>query len=162
MRWRILLSMACIVALASVVAVPDEAAAEADGPAGVCKPGVTNDSLMPLPPELVARARQVFELHMPDDLIQRTTVYRCMEGRTLLCTAGANLACGKADTGRSAPGVADWCRDHADADNVPMFVTGHDTIYGWRCSGETPVIAATVATLDARGFLSRNWKDAGK
>lgn len=162
MTWQTLTCMACIAGLAALLALSNGAAAETDQTAGVCKPGMTDDRLMPLPAELVVRARQLFGLHMPDEMIRKATVYRCLDGRTLLCTTGANLACGKANTSRDPPGVAGWCRNHADADNIPMFVTGHDTIYGWRCLGGTPVIAATVATVDARGFLSRNWKDAGK
>jgi hypothetical protein len=116
---------------------------------------------MPLPAGLVSRARQLFRLDMPDELIEKTTVYRCIGGRTLLCTTGANLACGKANISRDPPGVAAWCRDHGQADMVPMFVTGHDTIYRWHCSGGRPQIMATVEALDARGFIARNWKDAG-
>ena len=155
-------TLVLIAALAILSPVSNSLAAETDRPQGVCKPGVTDDRLMPLPRELVARARQLFQLHMPGEMIQKITVYRCVDGSTLLCTTGANLACGKANTSRDLHGVAAWCHDHLDADDVPMFVTGHDTIYRWRCSGGKPVIEATVATVDARGFLSRNWKDAGR
>lgn len=155
-------TLALIAVLGGLFAVFNSAAAKTDRPPDVCRPGMTDDRLMPLPPELVDRARQVFHLHMPDELIRKTTVYRCADGRTLLCTTGANLACGKADTSRDLPSVAAWRRDHADSDDVPMFVTGHHTIYAWRCSGGKPLIGGTVATVDARGFLSRNWKDAGQ
>ncbi|PPQ28709.1 hypothetical protein [Rhodopila globiformis] len=140
------------------VAAPRHPASTADRQGAVCRPGQTDDTLRPLPPALVLRARAVFGLAMPDDLIRRATVYRCLDGRTLLCTAGANLVCGKANTRRDLPGVAAWCRDHRDVDSVPMFVTGHDTAYRWRCADGAPLIVATEA-VDARGFLSRNWKD---
>jgi hypothetical protein len=136
-------------------------ASGADAPVAVCRSGVTDDTLMPLPPNLVPRARDLFHLAMPDALVRRTTVYRCMNGRVLLCTAGANLVCGKANTRRDLPGVATWCRDHRNADVVPMSVTGHDTIHGWRCSDGAPAIVGPPAALDARGFLAGNWKDAG-
>ena len=42
------------------------------------------------------------------------------------------------------------------------IVTGHDTVYRWHCSGGKAVTKGIVETVDARGFLSRNWKDAGK
>lgn len=152
--------MACIVGLVGLFIVGSVGASAADGRSGVCRPGATDDNLTPLPAGLVSRARQVFRLDMPDALIQRTTVYRCMDGRTLLCMAGANLACGKANTSRDLPGAEAWCRDHSQSDSVPMFVTGYDTIYRWRCAGGKPAIAATTETVDARGFLARNWKDA--
>ena len=116
---------------------------------------------MPLPAQLTPRARQLFHLNMPGALIRETTVYRCVDGRTLLCTTGANLACGKANTDRNPPAVVAWCRAHGQSDAVPMF-TGHDTIYRWRCIDGAPRIDATVGAVDARGFLSRNWKHGGQ
>jgi hypothetical protein len=160
MLYRTLTLIACIAVLPVVAVVSQGAATDADRPADTCKPGATDDTLRPLPATLVGEARRLFQISMPDDLVRKTTVYRCMNGHTLLCTTGANLACGKANLSRDPAGVAGWCRDHRDTDNVPMFVTGHDTIYQWRCSGGTPAIGATVQTVDERGFLSRNWKDA--
>jgi len=156
------IGLAGIAAVIVCVAAPLDAAAGADRQAALCAPGLTDDTLRPLPPALVPRARAVFGLNLPDDLIKKSTVYRCLDGRTLLCTAGANLVCGKANTRRDLPGAAAWCRNHRDADSIPMYVTGHDTIYRWRCSDGTPVAAAAVEAVDARGFLSRNWKDAGE
>jgi hypothetical protein len=138
--------------------MPRDTASGADQQAATCQSGLTDDTLRPLTPALVPHARQLFRLIMTDDQIQRSTVYRCLNGRTLLCTAGANLVCGKANVRRDLPGVAAWCRDHDNTDSVPMSVTGHDTIYSWRCSGGAPEIAATIDHVDARGFLSRNWK----
>ncbi|WP_428488749.1 hypothetical protein [Rhodopila sp.] len=117
---------------------------------------------MPLPAQLMDRVRQLFHLDMPDTLIRKTTVYRCLDGKTLLCTTGANLACGKANTDRNPPALAAWCWAHRQSDAVPMFVTGHDTIYRWHCTDGAPSIDATVDAVDARGFLSRNWKPAGQ
>jgi hypothetical protein len=160
MAWHTL-SLASIVVLANLLTISNSVAAEANRPAEVCKPGITNDSLIPLPLKLVDQAKELFRLDMTNELIRKSTVYRCVDGRTLLCATGANLACGKANVSRDLPGIAGWCRHHQDTDAVPMFVTGHDTIYRWRCSNGTASILAVVETVDARGFLSRNWKDAG-
>ena len=127
-----------------------------------CRAGITNDTLMPLPAQLTARARQLFHLDMPDALVRKTTVYRCLDGQTLLCTTGANLACGKANTERNPAAVLAWCHAHGQSGVVPMFVTGHDTIYRWRCRDGAPSIDATVDAVDARGFLARNWKHADR
>jgi hypothetical protein len=154
-------AMACLVALACVSVVARAGAAQADQPPAFCNAGMTDDTPKPLPAQLVARARRVFELNMPDGLIQKTTVYRCMDGKTLLCATGANLACGKANVSRDPPGVTAWCRDHKQSDSIPMFVTGHDTINRWRCSGGRPLIDAPAEAVDARGFIARNWKDTG-
>lgn len=159
MAWR---NLIFFVLLAAFLAIQRSAVAETRRLTDVCASGLTEDRLMPLPAGLVDRARQVFRLDMPDDLIQAHTVYRCLNGKTLFCTTGANLACGKANLSGDLPGIRGWCRDHRDSDTVPMFVTGHDTIYRWRCSGGTPLIVSTVRTVDSRGFLSQNWKDAGR
>jgi hypothetical protein len=151
--------LAGITALLVCIAAPRDVAAAADQ-GGACPSGQTDDTLRPLPPALVPRARALLGLNMPDDLIRRGTVYRCLDGRTLLCSTGANLVCGKANTRRDLPGVGAWCRDNRNAGRVPMAVTGHDTIYSWRCSNGVPVIEGTGA-VNARGFLSGNWKDAG-
>jgi hypothetical protein len=155
------IGLAGITAMLVCVAAPRDAASAADAQGNVCNPGLTDDTLRPLPSALVPRARALFRLTMPDDLIRRTTVYRCASGRTLMCSAGANLVCGKANMRKDLPGIAAWCRDHRAADDVPMFVTGHDTIYRWRCSDGAPVVVATEA-VDTGGFLSRNWQDAGE
>ena len=154
--------LACLAIVASLLTVSHRAAAQADGQVEVCKPGITDDRLMPLPAALVARARDLFHVTMPDELIRKSTVYRCMNGMIMLCMTGANLACGKADSNRRPAGAIAWCRDHRDADTVPMFVTGHNTIYSWRCSAGAPVIEGDAEAVDARGFLSRNWTNASK
>ena len=95
---------------------------------------------------------------MPDTLIQKTVVYRCADGITMLCATGANIACGKANVSPDPPGVAAWCHDHADASDVPMFASGHNTIYRWRCAGGKSEIVGTIDAVDSRGFLQRSWK----
>lgn len=160
MASRTCVLIACIAILPALALLPNSAAAASDQPPNVCKPGVTDDTARPLPASLIPEARRLFQVDMPDDLIRKTTVYRCMNGHTLLCTTGANLSCGKANLTRDPAGTATWCRDHQNADNIPMFVTGHDTIYQWRCTNATPAIVATTQPVDQRGFLSRNWKDA--
>lgn len=128
---------------------------------GLCKPGFTDDDPKPIPAALVSRARRVFGLRMQDLMVEKSVVYRCMDGKTMLCATGANLPCGKANVSRDLPGVADWCRDHAQAQTVPMFVTGHDTIYRWGCADGKPKMMGAIDTVDTRGFLARVWKNAG-
>jgi hypothetical protein len=125
---------------------------------GVCRDGQTDDTLRPLPSVLVARARTVFGLHMPAEQVRKTTVVRCMNGKVMLCNAGANLPCGKANTKRTLPGATTWCGDHPDVSFIPMFATGHDTIYRWSCSGTTAVAGEPVEAVDARGFVAQYWK----
>ena len=128
--------------------------------APICPAGVTDDTLQNLPAPLVGRAKELFGLSMPDDLVQRTTVMRCANGSVLLCNAGANLPCGKANTSQNLPGVIDWCRENPQASVVPAFAAGHDTIYTWRCDGGVPRAGGPVQPVDARGFFTRFWQKA--
>jgi len=86
------------------------------------------------------------------------SVVRCAGPTLMACTQGANLNCGKANARRALPGAAAWCRDNPDSDFIPMFATGHDTIYDWRCSGGKAVAGKTVVTVDPQGFVAENWK----
>jgi hypothetical protein len=84
---------------------------------------------------------------------------RCAGTTLLACIVGANLNCGKADARRSLPGATAWCRGYPDADSIPMYVTGHATIYAWRCVGAKAVPAKAVVTVDPQGFVAENWKE---
>lgn len=65
--------------------------------------------------------------------MRRTIVFRCIDGAVLLGTAGASLNCGKADTNRTLTAARRYCRENPDASSIPAYVTGHDTVYAWRC-----------------------------
>ncbi|HUB95086.1 MAG TPA: hypothetical protein VL993_04165 [Stellaceae bacterium] len=115
--------------------------------------------MRPLPPALVPAATGLFHLEaMPSDQVLRTSYFRCDRGAVLVCNVGANLPCGKANTSRHLPAADQWCAEHAGSDFIPMYVTGHDTIYRWRCAGAKAAIAATEFKLDRRGFISQFWK----
>ena len=76
-------------------------------------------------------------------------------GHVLVCTAGANLPCGRANTSRTpGPGVVAWCRDHPNAAFIPAVATGHDTIFAWRCQGGVPQIGRQISDVDPRGFIA--------
>ena len=40
-----------------------------------------------------------------------------------------------------------------------MFVTGHDTIYDWRCVNGEAVAGKALVTVDPQGFVAENWKE---
>ncbi|GAB0117040.1 hypothetical protein [Acidisoma sp. 7E03] len=148
MRWHAAAVALCLVALPAVAQA-----------AGLCAAGATSDALRPLPESAAPAARQVFGLapEMPAAVVAQTTVYRCDGGRTLICTTGANLPCGKAKTARHLPAVSQWCARNPNADFVPAYVTGNETVYSWRCHAGRAV-AGQRAPLDARGFFADYWK----
>jgi len=131
----------------------------AETPAARCAALGTNNTLLPVPESLAGRVNAVFGTAMPASMIAASTVYRCAGGQVTVCTAGADLPCGPGDTSRvAAPGEIAWCRQNPDADYIPAFATGHDTIFAWRCRGGAPSIAKQVFDVDSEGFIQQFWK----
>jgi hypothetical protein len=117
--------------------------------------------LRPKVPEVIAEGlRKAFNTpDTPLDVYMRGTFWRCMNGKVYACTVGANLPCeAKADTNRTpTQAEKDFCQQNPNADNIPMYVTGRETVYEWRCENGKPEIVRQFAQPDARGFLSNIW-----
>jgi hypothetical protein len=134
----------------------------AAAPEAFCRSVGTDDTVRAIPDALVPGARKLFHLEsMPVDEIRRGTFFRCFEGRVLVCTIGANLPCGKADTRDRLPGTDAWCAENPGSEFIPMAVTGHDTIYRWRCLGTKAAVVGTQFKVDPRGFVVDYWKPLG-
>lgn len=118
----------------------------------------TDDRLRPIPPALAPAVIAAFGAHMTPAEVERNGVIRCADGAVLACLAGANLNCGQADTSRQSQGGDAWCKAHPDADFVPMFATGHATVFDWRCAGHVAVPTGQVERVDPRGFVAGNWR----
>jgi hypothetical protein len=137
-------------------------AQNAEHPADYCRSVVVDDTLRPIPASLVPAARRLFGLKVPPaEAVRRTTMFRCMGGAVLVCNTGANLPCGKANTDRDLPAAGQYCRERPGSPFIPMFVTGHDTIYRWRCEGTEAAAEGPVERVDERGFIRRFWKPVG-
>ena len=133
--------------------------AHAASPAALCVRLGTSDRLRAIPAALVPAAMRIFALGaMPAAQVERSTVFRCFDHRVLLCTFGANLSCGKADTGRDLPAASAWCARHPGSSFIPMYLTGHDTIFHWRCVGARATTGAPRLRVDARGFIASHWR----
>lgn len=119
-------------------------------------------ALKPLPAALAPAAQKLFGLqNAAPAWVAKTTVTRCMGGRLLACTYGANLPCGKANTAATLPAGADWCRQNPDSDFIPAYITGHNSIWQWRCVNGAPATTGPPAATDAQGYLSAYWKVIG-
>jgi hypothetical protein len=95
----------------------------------LCREKGTDDDVRPIQQSLVPAAKRIFGLKMPDQQVMHSTVFRCADGHVLLCTYGANLPCGKANSDRDLPGAEAWCRDHPNAEFVPRFAIPWGNIY---------------------------------
>ena len=97
----------------------------ADG-ARYCATGVGRHIAVRVPKRLEQSVAAAFGVGV--DVARQGAFVRCEGGKLMACFVGANLDCGKANTHRSLLGATAYCRDHRDADPIPMFATGHE----WR------------------------------
>jgi hypothetical protein len=144
-----------VLALAGHASAAQAASAEA-----TCAQVGTDDALRPLMPSLVGPAIQAFGYTgMTATEVEHMTVFRCMDGAVLMCSWGANLDCGKAETSSSLPAASNWCEGNRNAGFIPAYVTGHDTIYQWSCH-DGNAVTTKAAPLDRRGFFKSYWAPA--
>lgn len=109
-----------------------------------------------VPPDLVARVASAFNIDAA--AVRDAAFVRCVGGKLMGCTIGANLVCDKADTRRTLPGATAWCRDHPGSADIPMAATSHATIYAWSCRGRRAIAGKTVLTVDPQGYIAENWQ----
>lgn len=153
-------------ALAALLAGGTASAATYADPAPYCTAVRTIDKpdarySGPAVPDWMALALKQAE-HSPDSTpldVFKHAAWRCAGGRVLACFYGANLPCGeKADASRKpGPGLVSFCRENADADIVPAYVTGRQTVFEWRCRGGSPAIVRRAEKVDKQGYAARYW-----
>jgi len=82
-----------------------------------------------------------------------------MDGKVYGCFVGANIPCeSKANTDRTpSEGAKAFCTEQPNAEFIPAYATGHETVYEWRCNNGTPEIVRQVFNVDARGFVVDFW-----
>jgi hypothetical protein len=146
------IARAAACALALALAEPARAAP----PAQATCPNAAYANPVKAPERLVARVARA--LRVDDDAARNAAFVRCDDGTLLACYVGANLDCFKANTRRTLPGATAWCRDHPGSASIPMFATGHATVYAWSCTGPRAVAGRRIVEVDAKGYIARNWK----
>ena len=117
---------------------------------------------VPLPDTLIQgylRAAGLQNNGEPMELLQKSTIWRCMNKSVYVCNFGANLPCdSKADTDKNpTQAMQDFCKANQDAAGIPMSVTGHATIYSWGCVKDTPKLLDQVSQVDAAGYIANIW-----
>ena len=95
----------------------------------------------------------------PMQMFKKTTIWRCMGNQVYACNFGANLPCSsKANTDKTpTQAMTDFCTANPDSDFIPESVTGHSTIYSWRCVKGAPELLDQIEKVDAAGFLEQIW-----
>jgi len=127
-----------------------------ESPHAYCARVGTDDTLRTPPPSLAPAIRRLFDVR--GHYAPKAAYYRCAEGAVKVCFVGANLPCGKANTSKNLPAVARWCEMHPDTETIPLYVTGHDSLYSWHCIGSKAATGASRGALDAGGFFEQYWK----
>lgn len=110
-----------------------------------------------IPPDLVLAVAKTFAID--GAMVANGAFVRCVGAKLMACAVGANLVCDKADQRRELPGATEWCRDNPRSDSIPMFATGHATIYEWSCKRRRAVAGKVVVTVDPQGYIAENWKE---
>lgn len=95
----------------------------------------------------------------PMEILEKTTIWRCMDNQVYACNYGANLPCDSKANVEKTPTQAmqDYCTANPAVDFIPMSVTGHDTIYSFHCVNGAPEVLDQIAEVDAAGFLANIW-----
>lgn len=122
-------------------------------PVAYCRRVGTSSALHPINAALRSGVEAAFSV--PAEAARGS--WRCDDGKVLACIAGANLPCGKMSTSTTSPAADTWCRAHPDG-TIPAFVTGHDTVWRWRCSGTHAEHGEPAWTLDPAGFARELWR----
>jgi hypothetical protein len=138
--------LAAIIVVASI-ALPHPATAEP-----YC-PNPAHATPAKVPPDLVPAVAKTFGID------SAVAFVRCVGAKLMACAVGANLVCDKADQRRELPGATEWCRDNPRSDSIPMFATGHATIYEWSCKRRRAVAGRVVVAVDPQGYIAQNWKE---
>lgn len=95
----------------------------------------------------------------PLEMLQKTTIWRCMENKVYACNYGANLPCSSKANMDKTPSQAmkDYCQANPDSNSIPMSVTGHETIYSWKCAEVTPEVLTQIESVDSAGYIQQIW-----
>jgi hypothetical protein len=152
----IIMAARSVFAIAALLGATTFGYAESEKPSNFCTGSRGDVAARPIPPALAPVVMKAFDIDRAG--AASAGFYRCDGGRLLVCYVGANLPCGKANVSRSLPAADKYCRDNPNESFVPMYATGHDTIYSWRCAGKVARPGPPVESVDKRGYFSRYWK----
>jgi len=116
----------------------------------------------PAMPDTIVKALQKASgasADMPAEVFRQGSYWRCMDGKVYGCFVGANLPCtDKANTDRTPTAAEnDYCKANPSSDFIPAAVTGHDTVFEWRCQNDGPEIAKQVFQVDSSGYIAKIW-----
>lgn len=150
--------------ISAALGLPAVAGPARADPGDLCAQVGNDDHLRPYDPSLRPDFVRAYKYLYPktkgtlgDPLLKAQAVYRCMDRKLMACFVGANLPCGKIDKAASNAGAEAFCHANPGARDVPLYASGHDSAYHFRCDGGRAVVSGPAWTLDARGFAKEVW-----
>jgi hypothetical protein len=94
----------------------------------------------------------------PIEMFTTGAYWRCMDGKVYACTVGANLPCdSKANTDKTPTQPEIDYSQANPSDFIPAYITGHDTIYIWRCKAGKAEIDSQGFHVDKQGYIVEIW-----
>jgi len=148
---------AILVGCAIALGVAASAAAGQDDPAAYCRREGDDNMTRPVPAAMAETAKQLFSLPA-DKAVQ--PIWRCMDGKVMVCVPSGENYCGRADTQVIATPDADaYCGTHSDGAEIPSWATGRDTIFKWSCQDGHAKNDGAVRSVDPRGFVKEYWRE---
>jgi hypothetical protein len=179
----ILASSCCVAAALSSLSSPAAAAKAGKSPnedlPTYCARVGTDDTVREYTPDLRDRTRRAYKnirggtdtqgqgagtsQEDPSELDAHLKVdanFRCMDGKVMVCSVGANLPCVKINMARNIPEITKYCRENPGADDghdLALAITGHDTGHSFQCRHGRAVVTGATWALDKRGFAKRIW-----
>ncbi|MBP0581135.1 hypothetical protein J8I29_17545 [Labrys sp. LIt4] len=178
-KQRILAFSCCVAIALSDFLVPAAAAKAEKGPhedlPAYCARVGTDDTVRDYTPDLRDRTLRAYKTLQSGSGAQSTSQadpgeldvhlkadanYRCMNGRVMVCSVGANLPCVKINMARNIPEITKYCRENPGADDghdLALAITGHDTGHSFQCRHGRAVVTGTTWALDKRGFAKKIW-----
>lgn len=150
-------SAACAAALLASAGGHAHAGGAAEAVA-YCNANANDNRISAIPDELLAPAAKLLGIDLSAGEKVRG-LWRCMDGKVMLCIPGGPRYCGRADTQvMPSPEARSFCNKNPSAVELPLSATGRDTIFGWRCEGPEPIVVRAVRTVDPRGFVKEYWQ----
>jgi hypothetical protein len=143
-------------ALGLAFSMTSQALAQTGKLANYCARTASGGASRPITAALAPLVMKAFDINIEE--AKAAGFYRCAEGKLLVCYVGANLPCGKANVSRRLASADKYCRENPNEASIPMYATGHDTIYSWRCDGKTARPGPPVQRVDAQGYFIDYWK----
>jgi len=143
-------------------AAGNSSAAPSDDPFGYCfRVGTIDEPIgggSPVPAVLLQYLRTAIGLSAVAPVTAQGFYWRCMDRAVLVCAIGANIPCSaKADLAERNVGADNYCSENHNAESVPAYATGHNSVYEWSCSGGNAVRGRLFVGIDRRGYRVDFW-----